>query len=46
MSDPHNHNHHSMAVNTINDPVMTDTDSAVISFTMELSSSNWKRVFS
>jgi len=46
MSDPHNHNHHTMAVNTINDPVITDTNSPVISFTMKLSSTKWKRVFS
>jgi hypothetical protein len=46
MSDPHNHNHHAMAVNTINDPVITDTDSPVINFAVKLSSTKWKRVFS
>ena len=45
MSDPHNRNYHAMAVNTINDPVITDADSPVLSFTMKLSSSRWKRVF-
>jgi hypothetical protein len=46
MSDPHNYNHHTMAINAINDPEIADPDSPVISFTVKLSSRYWKRVFS
>jgi hypothetical protein len=46
MSNSHNYNYHTMAVNTINHPVITDTDSPVIGFTMKLSSRKWKRVVS